>query len=82
MAAESFMFQNQYKQQAKARTGLLLDIDDFTIRKGHRYNTGLHDLHHRTFSDIIPVRTIPDFRTTIKRSRFGRRLIQSLSSSI
>lgn len=58
MAAESVRVQNRCEQQAKARTGLVLGIDDFAIRKGHRYNTGLHDLRGGTFLDVIPGRTI------------------------
>ncbi len=36
----------------------MLGLDDFAIRKGHTYNTGLHDLRNGTFLDIIPGRTI------------------------
>jgi transposase len=35
---------------------LLLGIDDFAIRNGHTYNTGLHDLRRGHFLDIIPGR--------------------------
>lgn len=62
MTIEAIRVQKQFAQQAKARTGLVLGIDDFAIRKGHRYNTGLHDLRGGTFLDVIPGRTIVELR--------------------
>lgn len=62
MATESVRVQSRCAQQAKARTGLVLGIDDFAIRKGHRYNTGLHDLRGGTFLDVIPGRTIAELQ--------------------
>lgn len=49
--------QEQVYQGALERDGLVLGIDDFAIRKGHTYNTGLHDLRGGYFLDIIPGRT-------------------------
>src|SRR4051812_22654876 len=37
-------------------------IDDFAIRKGHTYNTGLHDLRGNTLLDVIPGRTVSGLR--------------------
>ena len=62
MAAESVRVQKRCEQQAKASTGLVLGLDDFAIRKGHRYNTGLHDLRGGTFLDVIPDRTIEELQ--------------------
>ncbi len=38
---------------AQASTILILGIDDFTIRKGHTYNTGFHDLRNGTLLTLI-----------------------------
>lgn len=62
MAVESVRVQRRCEQQAKVSTGLVLGIDDFAIRKGHRYNTGLHDLRGGTFLDVIPGRTITELQ--------------------
>ena len=37
-------------------------IDDFTIRKCHTYNTGLHDLRGGTILDVIPGRRLEELR--------------------
>ena len=62
MTAESARVQSRCAEQAKVRTDLVLGIDDFAIRKGHRYNTGLHDLRGGTFLDVIPGRTIVELQ--------------------
>lgn len=62
MADASRQVQKRCEQQAKASEGLVLGIDDFAIRKGHRYNTGLHDLRGGTFLDVIPGRTIAELQ--------------------
>ena len=41
---------------------LVLRIDDFTIRKCHTYNTGLHDLRGGTILDVIPGRRLEELR--------------------
>lgn len=62
MVDESKQVQKRCEQQAKASEGLVLGIDDFAIRKGHRYNTGLHDLRGGTFLDVIPGRTVAELQ--------------------
>lgn len=55
---EAARIQEACQSQAATHDKLVLGIDDFAIRKGHTYNTGLHDLRNGTFLDIIPGRTI------------------------
>jgi transposase len=49
-------------QEATEREGLVLGIDDFAIRKGSTYNTGLHDLRGESLLDILSGRTIEELR--------------------
>ena len=51
------------KEKAIASSQLVLGIDDFAIRKGHTYNTGLHDLRGGTFLDVIPGRRLEELRS-------------------
>ncbi len=46
--------QAQVEQSSK----LILGIDDFAIRKGHNYNTGIHDLRGESFIGIAKGRTL------------------------
>ena len=48
--------------QALNSAKLILGIDDFAIRKGHNYNTGIHDLRGESFLDIIEGRTLSELR--------------------
>ena len=59
---KSVEIQEQVYQEAVEREGLVLGIDDFAIRKGHTYNTGLHDLKGGRFLDIISGRTGDELR--------------------
>jgi len=63
MAEEAVRVQNRCVAQALTSKGLVLGIDDFAIRKGHCYNTGLHDLRGGTFLEVIPGRTIKELTT-------------------
>lgn len=47
---------------AQDATKLILGIDDFAIRKGHNYNTGIHDLRGETFLGIIKGRKISELK--------------------
>lgn len=63
MDTESPHVQVVCKQQALESKKLVLGIDDFAIRKGHTYNTGLHDLRGGTLLDVIPGRRLEELRT-------------------
>lgn len=61
--------ENEYKhvqtvcqRQAIESEKLVLGIGDFAIRKGHTYNTGLHDLRGGTFLDVIPGQRLEELR--------------------
>ena len=56
------MQQNCFQVAAHCKK-LVLGIDDFAIRKGHSYNTGLHDLRGGSLLDIITGRTLEELRT-------------------
>lgn len=58
MDTEATAVQQACIAEAKNSEHLILGIDDFAIRKGHNYNTGIHDLRSDSFLDIIPGRTI------------------------
>lgn len=62
MEMESARVQAVCQEQAKTSSRLVLGIDDFAIRKGHTYNTGLHDLRGGAFLDIIPGRRLDELR--------------------
>jgi transposase len=44
----------QVWKQAKESGGLVLGVDDFAIKKGHTYNTGIHDLKGEMMLDLLP----------------------------
>lgn len=60
---EAVRVQKACQEKALACNSLVLGIDDFAIRKGHTYNTGLHDLRGGTFLDVIPGRRIEELKT-------------------
>lgn len=41
---------------------LILGVDDFAIKKGHTYNTGIHNLKGETMLDLLPGRKLDDLR--------------------
>lgn len=53
----------QIHQIAKESSGLVLGVDDFANKKGHTYNTGIHDLKGETMLDLLPRRKLEDLRT-------------------
>jgi transposase len=50
--------EEQAQKQAQASEKLILGIDDFSIRKGHNYNTGIHDLRGETLLGVVKGRTL------------------------
>lgn len=48
--------------EAQTTTGLVLGVDDFAIKKGHTYNTGIHNLRGETMLDLLPGRKLEDLR--------------------
>lgn len=53
---ESTSLQQTVWEKSKTRQELVLGVDDFAIRKGHTYNTGIHDLRGETILSILPGR--------------------------
>lgn len=49
-------------RQAKDTPELVLGIDDFAIKKGHTYNTGIHDLRGETMLDLLAGRKLDALR--------------------
>jgi transposase len=62
MEGETARIQQACLREATEKEFLVLGMDDFAIRKGHTYNTGVHDLRGETFLDIIPGRTLEELR--------------------
>jgi transposase len=47
---------------AQETADLVLGVDDFAIKKGHTYNTGIHNLKGETMLDLLPGRKLEDLR--------------------
>lgn len=52
----------QVWEEAKETTELVLGVDDFAIKKGHTYNTGIHNLKGETMLDLLPGRKLEVLR--------------------
>lgn len=48
--------------EAQETADLVLGVDDFAIKKGHTYNTGIHNLKGETMLDLLPGRKLEDLR--------------------
>lgn len=48
--------------QAIGNNSLVLGVDDFAIKKGHTYNTGIHDLKGEMMLDLLLGRKLDDLR--------------------
>jgi transposase len=53
-------------EKAKESKDLVLGVDDFAIKKGHTYNTGIHDLKGEMMLDLLPGRKLTDLRDYTK----------------
>jgi hypothetical protein len=62
LSVESERLQKRVWHDAMGTANLVLGIDDFAIRKGHTYNTGIHNLRGETLLDILPGRKLEDLR--------------------
>jgi transposase len=67
LAHESERLQKRVWKKASCMSKLVLGIDDFAIRKGHTYNTGIHNLRGETLLDILPGRKLDDLRAYAKQ---------------
>jgi transposase len=70
----SSQVQNKAWAEAKAMTELVLGVDDFAIKKGHTYNTGIHNLRGETMLDLLPGRKLEDLRAYASAHPDFRRL--------
>jgi transposase len=59
---ESKRLVEQAWHEAQTTSGLVLGIDDFAIKKGHTYNTGIHNLRGETMLDLLAGRKLEDLR--------------------
>ena len=64
---EAKLLQKHAWEDAIQSSSLVLGIDDFAIRKGHTYNTGIHNLRGETLLDILPGRKLEELREYAKR---------------
>lgn len=62
LPAESKRLVDQAWREAHDTAGLVLGIDDFAIKKGHTYNTGIHNLRGETMLDLLAGRKLEDLR--------------------
>nr|WP_307587595.1 transposase [Paenibacillus wynnii] len=44
-------------------SNLVLGVDDFAVKKGHTYNTGIHNPKGESMLDLLPGRKLEDLRT-------------------
>lgn len=63
LPAECERLTEQAWHEALNTSGLVLGIDDFAIKKGHTYNTGIHNLRGETMLDLLAGRKLEDLRT-------------------
>jgi len=56
------------QKRAQKSAKLILGIDDFAIRKGHNYNTGIHDLRGESLLCVIEGRTLPELKAYMSKN--------------
>lgn len=61
-------------EEAERMSDLVLGVDDFAIKKGHTYNTGIHNLKGETMLDVLQGRKLEDLRTYAQEHPIFRRL--------
>lgn len=66
LPAECERIYEQVWEEAKEMEDLVLGIDDFAIKKGHTYNTGIHNLKGVTMRDLLPGRKLEELRAYAK----------------
>jgi transposase len=69
LSVESERLQKRAWHEAVHGSKLVLGIDDFAIRKGHTYNTGIHHLKGETLLDILPGRNLDIFGPMPRHTR-------------
>ena len=60
--------EEQAQVQAQESEKLILGVDDFSIRKGHNYNTGIHDLRGESLLGIAKGRTLEELDEYMHKS--------------
>ncbi|MFF2018919.1 ISL3 family transposase [Paenibacillus sp. NPDC058177] len=63
---ESERIIEQVWEEAKETLELVLGVDDFAIKKGNTYNTGIHNLKGEAMLDLLPGRKLEDLRKYAK----------------
>ncbi|WP_262683216.1 transposase [Paenibacillus baimaensis] len=71
---ESERLSEQAWKQATACRGLALGVDDFATKKGHIYNTDIHDLKGGTLLDLLPGRKLDELRVYAEQHPVFRQL--------
>lgn len=56
----------QVWEEATETTELVLGVDDFAIKKGHTYNTGIHNLKGETMLDLLLGRKLEALRAYVQ----------------
>ena len=56
------------QEMAQQSAKLILGTDDFAIRKGHNYNTGIHDLRGENLIGIAKGRTLEELRVYMEKN--------------